>query len=92
MTPPEITPPQSDLIAALQSADSALQELVRHHFGRKLEFVFIVWDRGLADSTGNMPIAYQTFSYSEKDEALKVAHGTLTEALKNHQKSLTNLH
>jgi hypothetical protein len=92
MTPPEITPPQSDLIAALQRAESALQELVRHHFGRKLEFVFIVWDRGLADATGNMPIAWNSFSYGDKEDAIKIAHGALAVAIADHQKSITNLH
>jgi hypothetical protein len=81
MTPTKITPPQSDLIAALQRAESALQELVRHHFGRKLEFVFIVWDRGLADSTGNMPIAYQAMSFASKEEALRIAADALRQAV-----------
>jgi hypothetical protein len=92
MTTPEMTPAQSDLIVALQRAESALQELIRHHFGRNLEYVFIVWDRGLADSTGNLPIAWQVMSYGEKEDALKIGHGTLTAALTDHEKSVINLH
>ncbi len=72
---------EEKLTAALESVGPELQELLRKAFGRRLEFVIVVYDRGLQNAGGQLPVVYQTFSFSTNEEALKIAAGTLNQEL-----------
>jgi hypothetical protein len=72
---------QEGLTASLQRMEGDLKTLIRHTFGRNMEFVFLVYDRGLISSTGELPIAYQTFGFGTKEEALRIAADSLRQAV-----------
>lgn len=69
-----------DLQLGLRSIGTELETLMRRTFGRDLEFVVIVFDR--LPGRAEMPVGYLCHTKTNMQEALQVAHGSLTEIIK----------